>query len=77
MRDLVVILLSIGILILSIGHCLQEIRIRNLEQTIKHVEQGYNAVLAENRKMERMCEQNLRLMTEGGWDGTISMGASY
>ena len=68
MRDLTIVLLSIGILVLSIGHCLQEARIRNLEQTIKHVEQGYNAVLAENQKMERMSEQCLILMTEGGWE---------
>ena len=77
MRDFCICMLAFCILVLTIGHCIQEVTIANLRQTVKHIEQGYEEVLAENQKMERMNDQMLRLMTEGGWDGTISMGADY
>ena len=68
MRNLIIILLSACCLILSIGHMIQEYDIANMKQTLKRIENGYNAVLAENRKLERMNEQNLRLLAEGGWE---------
>lgn len=77
MRDFCICMLSFCILVLTIGHCIQEVMIVNLRQSVKRIEQGYEEVLAENQKMERMNDQVLRLMTEGGWDGTISMGADY
>lgn len=74
MRNLCITLLAIGIFILSIGHCLQEVKIANLERKLMRIEQGYDAVLTENQKMERMNDQILRLMSEGGWNGVDSMG---
>ena len=67
MRDF---LLAVGILVLSIGHCILDVKVKNLEQQLKRIEQGYEAVLAENQKMERMNDQTLRLMSEGGWKCT-------
>lgn len=72
MRSLCIVVLSLCILVLAIGHMIQEVQIRNLEQAIKRTEQGYNAVLAENEKLERMSEQCLILMT-GGWDEMVSI----
>lgn len=74
MRDFCICILAFCILVLTIGHCLQQVRIANLEQSLKRVEQGYNAVHAENQKMERMNDQMLRLMTEGGWYDVVSTG---
>lgn len=71
MRDLVIVLLSAAIIALLIGHGMQEMKIINLERQAIRIEQGYNAVLAENQMMERMHNQTLRLMSEGGWDGFI------
>lgn len=68
MRDLVIVLLlSIGILVLSIGHCMQEMKITNLERQVRRIEQGYQAVIAENQRLQRINEQNLLLLSEGGW----------
>lgn len=68
MRDLVIVLLlSIGILVLSIGHCMQEMKITNLERQSSRIEQGYQAVIAENQQLQRINEQNLLLLSEGGW----------
>ena len=72
MRDLVIVLLSAAVVALLIGHGMQEMRITNLERQAIRIEQGYNAVLAENQMMERMHDQTLRLMSEGGWDGFIN-----
>lgn len=68
MRELSVILLSIGILTLSIGHCTQEMKITNLERQAERIEQDYQAVIAENQRLQRVNEQNLSLMAEGGWN---------
>ena len=67
MRDLVIVLLSIGILVLSIGHCMQEMKITNLERQARRIEQAYQAVIAENQRLQRINEQNLLLLSEGGW----------
>ena len=68
MRDLVIVLLAICCLVLSIGHYIQEYDIVNMKQTLRRVEHGYNEVLAANEQLERINNQNIRLMTEGGWD---------
>lgn len=51
---------------------MQEVKITNLERQLKHIEYEYDAVLAENEKLERMSEQCLILMT-GGWDEMVSI----
>ena len=67
MRNLVVILLSFGMLALSIGHCMQEMKITNLERQSRRIEQAYQAVIAENQQLQRINEQNLLLLSKGGW----------
>ena len=67
MRNLIVILLSLGILVLSIGHCMQEMKITNLERQSRRIEQAYQAVITENQQLQRINEQNLLLLSKGGW----------
>lgn len=67
MRDLTVALLSVSILVLTIGHYMQEVKITNLERQSSRIEQAYQAVIAENQQLQRISEQNLLLLSEGGW----------
>lgn len=67
MRDLTVVLLSVSILVLTIGHYMQEVKITNLERQSSRIEQAYQAVIAENQQLQRISEQNLLLLSEGGW----------
>lgn len=67
MRDLAIVLLSIGILVLSVGHYMQEMKITNLERQSRRIEQAYQAVIAEHQRLQRINEQNLLLLSEGGW----------
>lgn len=67
MRDLTIVLLSVSILVLTIGHYMQEMKITNLERQARRIEQAYQAVIAENQRLQRINEQNLLLLSEGGW----------
>ena len=67
MRDLTIVLLSVSILVLTIGHYMQEMKITNLERQSSRIEQAYQAVIAENQQLQRISEQNLLLLSEGGW----------
>lgn len=67
MRDLTIVLLSVSMLVLSVGHCMQEMRITNLERQASRIEQAYQAVIAENQRLQRINEQNLLLLSKGGW----------
>lgn len=68
MRDFVLALMTLILVLFGIKIIMMDIRIRNVEQTTKRTEQGYNAVLAENEKLVRISNQSLRLLS-GGWDG--------
>ena len=67
MRDLTTVLLSVSILVLTIGHYMQEMKITNLERQSSRIEQTYQAVIAENQQLQRINEQNLLLLSKGGW----------
>lgn len=68
MRDLTIVLLSVSMLVLTIGHYMQEMKISNLERQSSRIEQAYQAVIAENQQLQRINEQNLLLLSEeGGW----------
>lgn len=67
MRDLTIVLLSVSMLVLSVGHYMQEMRITNLERQASRIEQAYQAVIAENQQLQRINEQNLLLLSKGGW----------
>lgn len=69
MKDWIIGLLLIVMTALVITSVQQDIRITNLEKQQLRIEQEYQAVVTENRKLVRMNEMNLRLMAEGGWDG--------
>ena len=66
MRNLDIVILSIDILVLTIGHCIQEVEITNLERQTRRIEQAYQTVIAENQRLQRINEQNLLLLSEGG-----------
>ena len=70
-RDFCIIALAICCTILSVGHCMQELKITNLERQLQRIEYDYQVVLAENEKMVRLNDQTLQLMT-GGWDAVVS-----
>ena len=54
----------------------QDIRITNLERQQLRIEQEYQAVIAENRKLVRINETNLRLLAQGGWNEVSSVCSS-
>ena len=66
-RDFCITMLAFCILVLTIGHCIQDVKIANLERQLKRIEYEYDAVLAENQKMERLSDATLQLIAEGGW----------
>jgi len=68
MRDLVITLLAIVGVVLSIGHMTQEVKITNLERQLSRIENDYQVVAAENAQLQRINEQNLRLLSSGGWN---------
>lgn len=67
MRDLTIVLLSVSMLALSVGHYMQEMRITNLERQASRIEQAYQTVIAESQRLQRINEQNLLLLSKGGW----------
>ena len=67
MRDFCICILSFCIIVLTIGHCIQDVKITNLERQLKRIERGYDAVIAENEKLVRMNDQTLRILAEGEW----------
>lgn len=71
MRYLVTVLLA-WVLIATIALIYTEVRVTNLERQLVRIERGYNEVLEANEQLERVGNQNLRLMSEGGWDAILS-----
>lgn len=69
MKDWIIGLLLIIVAALIGTAVNYDMRITNLEKQQLRIEQEYQAVVTENRKLVRMNEMNLRLMAEGGWDG--------
>lgn len=57
---LIVIFLSGGLI--RVSH-----RVTNLERQQLRIEQEYQRVITQNEQLKRINDQNLRLMTEGGW----------
>lgn len=43
-------------------------RIYNLERQMIRIEQEYQKVITQNEQLKRINDQNIRLLTEGGWD---------
>jgi hypothetical protein len=76
MRDFIIALMTLILILFGIKIVMMDIRIRNVEQTVKRCEMDYQAVLTENEKLERMSDQTLRLVSEGGWSDYILSGCA-
>ena len=72
MRDFLIFLAFVLILILSIGLSITDTRLKNVERKACRIEQGYDAVIAENEKLVRVTDQTLQIILQGGWDGITS-----
>ena len=76
MRYLVTILLA-WVIVVTIALAYTEARVTNLERQLVRVERGYNEVLEANAQLERINNQNLRLMSEGGWDAMVGTDTTH
>lgn len=76
MRDFIIALMTLILVLLGIKIVMMDIRIRNVEQTVKRCEMDYQAVLTENEKLDRMNDQTLRFVSEGGWSDYILSGSA-
>lgn len=76
MRYLVTVL-SAWIIVVTIALVYTEARVTNLERQLVRVERGYNEVLEANEQLERINNQNLRLISEGGWDAMVGDDTTY
>ena len=65
----VVSALASAVFILFIMLCVLETRVVNLGKQQMRIEESYQLMVRENRKLIRMNEQNLRLLSQGGWYG--------
>lgn len=54
-----------------------DIRITNLEKQQLRIEQEYQRVITQNEQLKRINDQNLRLMAEGGWNGSTDSISLY
>lgn len=76
MRDFILSVISLLLLVVAIKIIMMDIRIRNIEQTVKRCESGYHAVVTENEKLVRVTDQTLQIMLQGGWNDIVSDNGS-
>lgn len=69
MRDFIIVILSIIVIALGVKVACTDLRIQNIEIAIENTEEKYWVVIAENEQLRRINDQNIRLLTKGGWDG--------
>lgn len=72
MRYLVTVLFA-WVLIATISIIHSDLRITNLERQLLRIEREYNAVIEYNQQLERINNQNVRLLTEGGWNAVVGI----
>lgn len=73
MEKLAICLLGLGVFLLSVQNCMLNHKVTNLERQQLRIEQEYQRVITQNEQLKRINDQNLRLMTEGGWYGDTSL----
>lgn len=56
-----------AMLSLLIWQCMSNVKITNLERQQLRIEQEYQRVITQNEQLKRINEQNIRLLSEGGW----------
>lgn len=44
------------------------VRVINLEKQQLRIEQEYQRVITQNEQLKRINEQNIRLLSQGGWN---------
>lgn len=67
MRDFIIALMTLILVLLGIKIIMMDIRLRNMEQSVKRCEFDYQCVADENKKLQRINDQNLRILAEG-WE---------
>ena len=67
MRDFIIALMTLILVIFGIKIIMMDIRVRNVEQTVKRCETDYHAMASENAKLQRINDQNIRLLTDSTW----------
>lgn len=55
-------------LAVTIGLCICKIQITNLEKQQLRIEQEYQRVITQNERLKRINNQNIQLLSQGGWD---------
>lgn len=66
-KDWLIGILSIIVVALVVTSVQQDRRITNLERQQLRIEQEYQYVITQNEQLKRINEQNLRLLSQGGW----------
>lgn len=66
MRDLVIIMLGVGIVMLSVVSMFQSFDIKNLERKYCKVERYCDKIIEENEQLMRINNQTLLLLSEKG-----------
>ena len=70
MKHLVTFFIILSLSLLLVYCATLDYKVTNLERQLMRIEQQYDAVLAENEKLVRINDQNLMLLTQGGWEWT-------
>lgn len=68
MRYLMYLLFSLCIIGLCFALTMFNVRVTNVERQLTRIEHAYMVVVAENAQLQRINEQNLRLLSDGGWN---------
>lgn len=76
MRDLFLVLLYMLLIAACVMGVVMDIRMSNIERQLTRIEYDYQVVVAENKQLHRVNEQNLFLLTQGGWNEMASSRAA-
>ena len=72
MKWLTTLVLVLYTSILTVWLAIQSSDIRNLEQKYCKIKYTCDIIMKENQQLQRINNQNLRILAEGGWDAYIS-----
>ena len=67
MKYLVTVLLA-WVIVVTVALTYTEVRVTNLERQLTRIERDYNSVIEYNQRLEHVNDQNLKLLSEGGWE---------
>lgn len=72
MKWLTTLILVLYTSILTVWLAIQSSDIRNLERKYCKIKHTCDIIIKENQQLQRINNQNLRILAEGGWDAYIS-----